>query len=436
MSVVRFEAKPSGPTAAVALAPNSGVRHAHNFTNRYLDDETLAKPSRSVADAIKTRTQEQMDKILGVKSAVTGKSIGNQVQTEQTSQFIKYTSNQPGAVTRVVHMREAVIDPLNPPQFKHKRVARGPPSPPVTIMRSPPRKLTVQDQQEWKVPPSISNWKNPRGYTIPLEMRLSADGRTLRQHTINEKFSNFADAMYITEQELRRSVEERNQIEQSNQYREFLKREDEMRLKAREAKEEKERAMLEHMQAQQEETDDALTARDKKAMMQRDIIRQVNRREQERELRMARAGINKSKVLRDAERDISERVALGQAQPTLTDTLIDQRLMNQDGGLDGGFKDDDTNGAYDKPLFANRQVMNIYGGLKDLQDGLEEDGDAGDSQLHEMLRKRPRGLDGNDENVGTLRTKPVQFEKGGGTGAGEDYFGMNDFVAQKKRKVD
>lgn len=330
-------------------------------------------------------------------------------------------------------MREAVIDPLNPPQYKHRRVARGPPSPPVTIMRSPPRKLTVQDQQEWKVPPSISNWKNPRGYTIPLEMRLSADGRTLRQHTINEKFANFADAMYITEQELRRAVEERNQIEQSNQYREYLKREDDMRQKAKEAKEQKEQAMLEHMQAQREEGESVLTDKERRALMQRELIRTANRREQERELRMARAGINKTKIGRDGERDISERVALGQAQPTLSDTLIDQRLMNQDGGIDGGFKDDDANGAYDKPLFANRQVMNIYGGLKDLQDGLEEDGDAGDSQLHEMLRKRPR--DG-DENVGTLRTKPVQFEKGGDTGAGEDYFGMSDFVAQKKRKVD
>lgn len=33
---------------------------------------------------------------------------------------------------------------------------------------------------DWKIPPSISNWKNNKGYTIPLEMRLRADGRTLK----------------------------------------------------------------------------------------------------------------------------------------------------------------------------------------------------------------------------------------------------------------
>lgn len=46
-------------------------------------------------------------------------------------------------------------------------------------MRSPPRKLTAQDMSDWKVPACISNWKNAKGYTIPLHMRLQADGRSL-----------------------------------------------------------------------------------------------------------------------------------------------------------------------------------------------------------------------------------------------------------------
>ena len=40
--------------------------------------------------------------------------------------------------------------------------------------------VTVKEQQEWKIPPCISNWKNPRGYTIPLDKRLAADGRGLQ----------------------------------------------------------------------------------------------------------------------------------------------------------------------------------------------------------------------------------------------------------------
>ncbi|PKX99695.1 hypothetical protein P168DRAFT_293965 [Aspergillus campestris IBT 28561] len=41
----------------------------------------------------------------------------------------------------------------------------------------PPRKLTAEDQEAWKIPPPVSNWKNPKGYTVPLDKRLAADGR-------------------------------------------------------------------------------------------------------------------------------------------------------------------------------------------------------------------------------------------------------------------
>ena len=43
-------------------------------------------------------------------------------------------------------------------------------------MHSPPRAVSVKDQQDWKIPPCISNWKNQHGYTIPLDKRLAADG--------------------------------------------------------------------------------------------------------------------------------------------------------------------------------------------------------------------------------------------------------------------
>ena len=48
-------------------------------------------------------------------------------------------------------------------------------------MHSPTRKVTVKEQQDWKIPPCISNWKNQKGYTIPLDKRLAADGRGLQQ---------------------------------------------------------------------------------------------------------------------------------------------------------------------------------------------------------------------------------------------------------------
>ena len=61
-----------------------------------------------------------------------------------------------------LHPQDMPVDPMEPPKFRHKKVPRGTGSPPVPIMHSPPRAITVKDQQDWKIPPCISNWKNPK----------------------------------------------------------------------------------------------------------------------------------------------------------------------------------------------------------------------------------------------------------------------------------
>jgi len=46
------------------------------------------------------------------------------------------------------------------------------------------------------------------------------------------------------------------------------------------------------------------------------------------------ANKKKTKASRDADRDISEKIALGQAQPTSSEVMFDQRLFNQNAGID------------------------------------------------------------------------------------------------------
>ena len=118
-------------------------------------------------------------------------------------------------------MRVAHKDPLAPSGFRHRKVAPGPGSPPPAVLHSPPKKLTVQDQLDWKIPPCISNWKNPKGYTIPLEMRLKADGRSLKHSTVNEKHGKFTNALYIAEIASRKELEERNDIQNKMAYKDF-----------------------------------------------------------------------------------------------------------------------------------------------------------------------------------------------------------------------
>lgn len=83
------------------------------------------------------------------------------------------------------------------------KIPRGPPSPPAPVLHSPTRKVSVKDQKEWKIPPCISNWKNAKGYTIPLDKRLAADGRGLQQTHINENFAKLAESLYVADRKVR-----------------------------------------------------------------------------------------------------------------------------------------------------------------------------------------------------------------------------------------
>ena len=103
------------------------------------------------------------------------------------------------------------MDPLEPPKFKHNKLPPRPPSPPVPIMHSPSKKVSYEDQKMWKIPPCVSNWKNNKGYTMALHQRLAADGRGLQNHTINDNFAKFTEALLIAEKQARKVVAERAQ---------------------------------------------------------------------------------------------------------------------------------------------------------------------------------------------------------------------------------
>merc|ERR1712154_615795 len=59
--------------------------------------------------------------------------------------------------------------------------------------------------------------------------------------------------------------------------------------------------------------------------------------------------------VRQGERDISEKIALGQFRgKKSTESLYDNRLFNQDSGLNTGFAADDTYNLYDTQLFKSK----------------------------------------------------------------------------------
>ena len=117
------------------------------------------------------------------------------------------------------------------------------------------------------------------------------------------------------------------------------------------------------------------------ALRARNELRAQRKREIERSMRMEAAGKKEDK--RDQERDVSEKIALGQAQPMSKDSMFDQRLFNQSSGLNHGLEGDVEN-LYDKPLFADRTATNIYNNPKEIP---EDPSDDEDEQPHKKSVK-------------------------------------------------
>uniref|UniRef100_T1JH05 SKI-interacting protein SKIP SNW domain-containing protein n=1 Tax=Strigamia maritima TaxID=126957 RepID=T1JH05_STRMM len=132
------------------------------------DDSDLQKPNEDDVEELTEKTRLALEKITNNKIAAA--MPVRAADKALPAQYIRYTPSQQGvafnsgAKQRVIRMVEIQRDPMEPPKFKiNKKIPRGPPSPPAPVMHSPTRKVTVKEQQEWKIPPCISNWKNAKG---------------------------------------------------------------------------------------------------------------------------------------------------------------------------------------------------------------------------------------------------------------------------------
>ncbi|KAF8911069.1 pre-mRNA-processing protein 45 [Gymnopilus junonius] len=429
------------------------------------NDRSMDRPSEDEVQQTAEKTRAALEKLVNGK--IKAAQPKNVPDSQGKTSFIRYTPGQQngeGALKqRIIKMSEVVEDPLEPPRFKHKKIPRGPPSPPPPVLRSPPRKAAAAEQKEWMIPPCISNWKNNKGFTIPLDKRLAADGRGLQDIHINDNFAKFSEALFVADRHAREEVRQRSLMQQKLAQKEKEAKEENLRLLAQRAREERggvapkptvqsQAAMKSSLAAygSESESDNESeaasvdSAEDEDARKIRDQMRTEKRREREREMRMNNMGQEqRAKMLaRQQNRDISEKVALGLAKPTLSkESMLDSRLFNQE-SLSGNFADDDSYNLYDKPLFhGSTAAAAIYKARGNIQEGNEESFGGG---TEEGIGK---ALDNDRFNLGAprvgfegakdqeVREGPVQFEKDTG-----DVFGLNQFLDEaktgKKRGLD
>lgn len=405
----------AGKRLAVYSRPEDGME-------KWTNPEEMQRPGQELDELNTSRTQQALELALNKKI-----SAGvPQSQTNKAPEYVRYTPNKdtPGynaaCEQRVVKIVEKQIDPLEPPKFKHKKVPKGPPTPPPPIVHSPARKLTQKDQKEWKIPPCISNWKNVKGYTIPLDKRLSADGRNLQDVTVNDKFAALSEDLYLAERKAREEIKIRNDMVRQKKVREEEIREGQLRELAAQARSAKQD--LASGERQTGETEEDAAARRKRM----EVLNE-RKREIERDRRMEVAG-KKQKRDRDDDRDIGEKIALGQmAQPTSQESLYDARLFNQSAGMDSGFRggDDEHYTAYDKALFADRTKAGIY---KHDKERVEQAEGRLASIGSSSSRKTKTFSGADDDAVAGGRTAPVEFERE------EDPFGLDNLISEAKSK--
>jgi|APGre2960657444_1045066.scaffolds.fasta_scaffold11751_2 SNW domain-containing protein 1 len=355
---------------------------------------------------------------------------------------------------------------------------------------------------DWKIPPCISNWKNAKGYTIPLDKRLAADGRGLMEVQINDGFAKLSESLYVAEAKAREAVETRAKIQRELMAKEKDRKEDELRQLAQQARMarsgapasmlppppplhaglppppplpagmERPRAMefdgseagpsggggggggylpppppLPYGAASPggdpfvaEPAADDETASERAARLRRDEIREERRRERERERRLEARdahGGKRSKLTRDRERDVSEKVALGQASVgggRGGEALYDQRLFNQSQGLDSGFGADDGYNTFTKPLFTDRGNSLYAPGRGATLPDAETTGEGDAAEAVRTDRFKPdRAFAGGEETgaaAASGRMGPVVFER---PPEDDDPFGLGAFVSEVRR---
>jgi len=438
--------------------------------------EEIALPSQEEEASTAERTQRALAALISTKVAMdkpTGSAITaatDSATAHERTQFIRYTPNEnapgynPQASQRIIRMVPKQIDPMQPPKHMHRKAPRGPAEDPVPVLHAPPEKLTKEEREAWNVPACISNWKNTRGYTIPLDKRLAADGRGLRDDaTINPNFAVLSESLYVAERQAREEVRTRAAVQKRLVLDQRQRREDELRELANKARMERSHVggnansgaadtaaaagsgdisghhhendddSVESMTQQRNETSSLPASKvsneeDEQARMQRDRLRAERRREREKEYRLERAGKSadddnteeelKKKRRLENDRDVSEKVALGTHTGSGGAGGVDSRLYSQNAGLDSGFGAADEYNTYSRPMFDREGVTSssIY---RPTRDANMEDADAQYDKLKRGATSKfapDKGFGGADGGGATAggasRNAPVQFEKG------------------------
>ncbi|KJP87326.1 hypothetical protein AK88_03006 [Plasmodium fragile] len=294
----------------------------------------ICKPNEEEENEIINNTKKNIEQMMNEK-------FKNNLGNKKEDKFFRYipqnklNANLEERIIKVVHK---TVDPLDVSKFKHKKLPNIKNSPDYPLLRSPTRKINKEEEENWKIPPCVSNWKNNKGYNIPLDKRIQSDNKKLNQVEVNENFAHLSEYLYVAEKKAREEIKMRNSI---------------IKQKKLKEKEEKEN-VLRNL---------AIQARKEKGLAQtQNSILNERKREIERDYRIEK---NLKKIKNYENRLIEEQLALNKVNVSKNSNIHDVSLFNinsqnDDGNNQLASNDDDLYQIYDTSLFNSKQSNNIY----------------------------------------------------------------------------
>ena len=325
--------------------------------NLQVYDTAHGKNKKAVAETT-NRTKEALDRIVAKKLHNDKVTTLSSSSTNDGATYVKYTSaqltnlsgsNETSLKQRVIKITDEKVDPMLPSSFKIRKVPQGPPTDdivPVIHDESNTEKLTKADQKKWQIAPSVSNWKNNKGFIIGIENRLRNSEIPTQMTPADvekstQRFTALSDALKNAENKAKEDLKTRSSWRKRKETEQTAETQARLSKLAEDAR--TTRSLPQH---------DDMNSVDK--LSDKHERRAERRRKAEEELKRERIS-TKDKVralVNEQGREVSERVLLGVTEAykkRQKESVFDTDLYLRNSQSSKPTETDDK--VYDQPLF-------------------------------------------------------------------------------------
>ena len=398
----------------------------------------LKKPSEESTLENIYNTKKALEKLSNhrIKTYQSFKTNNLNIDSNKSNQlcykYINYQFDSPNNVnnssknSHLIKLVALPVDPLSNIKYRHHKIPLSNTNEKnfVPVLQSPSKPLSLEEQKKWKIPPCVNMSNNPKGLVIPLDIRLANDGRNLREYKANKNFAKFADILALTEKNVRKEIEDRNKIAQSIQIAAAMKKEQELKEAAKQARMERKSFnknnnsssiiyTLDNSDIINKNREDNYILNNKrkrsisseeeeeKERKERNELRELRKKEIEYERRQELI-----KKYENEGRDINDKILLGQNNMINNNNVIDSRLYELEGGIENPFDYNEDVQVYDKPLFNDQnKLSNIYKNFN------SSGGENTKKLMGKILSQKGKLFNTDLDAINSRKEGPVQFEK-------------------------